>query len=438
MDVSVLGLGYVGTVCSACLARRGHKVIGCDVQAHKVDAINSGSTLIEEPGLDVLIKDGCETGRLRATTNLADAIESSSLTLVCVGTPSKSNGRIDLRYLESICDDVGRVVGRRGRTHSVAFRSTALPSAMEREIIPRLIGAAGPSGRELLRICVNPEFLREGTAIADFESPPMVLIGEQKPGDADLLVELYEGIDAPTWRVGIKEAFMVKYASNVFHALKIVFGNEIGRLCQADGIDSHVVMDVFCRDRQLNISDRYLKPGYPYGGSCLPKDLRALLSRAQENDLELPLLSAVGLSNDSHIRRCVQAVLDVGAKRVGVLGLSFKDNTDDLRESPTVEIVERLLGKGLELTIHDKDVSAARIFGSNLTFVQQRLPHVAALMRSTPQEVIEDAEVVVLAKASALYADVEKLLRKDQTFVDLVRFFEPGEFKACRYVGLVG
>jgi GDP-mannose 6-dehydrogenase len=438
MDISIFGLGYVGTVCAACLSHHGHRVIGCDVQDHKVNAINNGQSPIEEPGLAELIRQGYDTGLLRATKDPTDAVSNSTLSLVCVGTPSETDGGINLSYLNTVCEQIGKAVRNLKREHTIVIRSTVLPKALDTTIIPMLIDAVGPQWGEYLHLCVNPEFLREGTAIADFENPPMVVIGENKPNDGDVLIQLYQELHSPVFRLGLKEAAMVKYACNIFHALKIVFGNEIGMLCQAFGINSHQVMDVFCQDKQLNISHRYLKPGYAYGGSCLPKDLRAMLNFSRLYNIETAMLAAIQRSNQLHIEKAVQTVLSTGARKVGVFGLSFKDNTDDLRESPTVEIIERLIGKGLVIRIHDEDVATSRIFGSNLNFIRQHLPHIATLMVASREEIFRDSELVLVAKPSKLYKDVPEHLSANQTLVDLVRFFNPTEVTICKYISLVG
>lgn len=436
MDIAVFGLGYVGTVCAACLAGRGHRVVGCDVQGRKVDCVNAGRSPIAEPHLGELISRARDSGHLSATTDPAAAVAGAEVSLVCVGTPSMPSGEIDLDCLLGVCRQIGEAVagGSSARPHTVAIRSTVLPTALVEHVLPLLAAVGG----ERLRPCVNPEFLREGSAVADFDRPPMIVIGEARAGDGDALAEMYRGIDAPVLRMGVGEAVMVKYASNAFHATKIVFANEIGRLCQAAGVDSHQVMDAFCRDEQLNISPRYLRPGHAFGGSCLPKDLRAILHLARRRDVDAPLLAGIGRSNELHIHRCVEAVLGAGQRNVGVLGLSFKDDTDDLRESPTVEIVERLIGKGLAVRIHDKDVSAGRLIGANLAYTQQHLPHLASLLEPTVEQAIEGAGAIVVAKPAALYRTVETLANPDQVLVDLVRLFDPARFKACRYVGLVG
>lgn len=438
MDISIFGLGYVGTVCAACLSQRGHYVIGCDVQDHKVKAINKGKNPIEEPHLAELIKQGYDAGRLSATKDATEAVSNSTLSLICVGTPSEIDGGINLSYLKMVCGHIGKIIRELKRQHTVVIRSTVLPESLEKIIIPLLKDAVGTQADEHLCICVNPEFLREGTAIADFENPPMIIIGEDKHNDGDALVELYDGIQSPVFRLGVKEAVMVKYACNIFHALKIIFGNEIGQLCQAGGIDSHQVMNIFCQDKQLNISHRYLKPGYAYGGSCLPKDLRAMLNFGRQHDVETAVLTAIQRSNQLHIAKIIQTILSTGSRKIGVLGLSFKDNTDDVRESPTVEIVERLIGKGLEVRIHDKDVATSRIFGSNLNFIQQHLPHIANLMVSSPDQIVRDSEVILLAKPSKSYINIHKDISANQTLIDMVRLFSPGEVSTCQYISLVG
>lgn len=435
MNITIFGLGYVGTVCAGCLAARGHRVKACDVQASKVNAVNAGTSPVHEPGLTELIQAGRASGGLLATTEPREALAESELSLVCVGTPSREDGSVDTTYLERVCAEIRTFVATSARQHTVAIRSTVLPQSFHERLSPIL--QTGGTGSNLA-VCCNPEFLRESTAIADFDHPPLIVVGESRPGDGDQLVRLYEGFPAPLRRMGISEAFMVKYASNAFHALKIAFANEIGSLCQVLGADSHQVMNAFCEERQLNISPRYLKPGGAFGGSCLPKDLRALLSMGRYQNTDTPLLAATMASNRLLIDRSVQAIVSTGKRRVGVLGLSFKDNTDDLRESPNVELVERLLGKGFEVLIHDKDVSASRIFGSNRSFVEQHLPHLASLLRPTPEEVVANCEVVVIAKPSKAYADVGIHLRQDQVLLDLVRFVPKSGTAVGRHLGLVG
>lgn len=435
MNISLFGLGYVGAVTAGCLGQRGHAVIGCDIQANKVDAINNGKSPVHEPGLDALIAEAHRKGLIAATHDAEDAVAKSSISLVCVGTPSRPDGSVNAEYLEAVIRQIACAVRRLKRPHTVVIRSTILPDVLESQVL-RLPEVAEAS--PWLRLCTNPEFLREGTAIADFDEPPMIVIGERQPGDGDELARIYEGIAAPVYRLGIREASLVKYASNIFHALKIVFGNEIGALCQAAGIDSHEVMNVFCADKQLNISPRYLRPGFAYGGSCLPKDLRATMQFGRMRNVATPMLSGIELSNKNHIERCIDAILATGSRRVAILGLSFKNDTDDLRESPTVEIVERLIGKGLQVTVYDDDVLTSRLFGSNLTFIQQHLPHIASLMHGTLQEAVESNPLVVLAKPLPKYIEAIASLRSDQTLVDLVRAVRPSDPHEYRYTGLVG
>lgn len=436
MDIAVFGLGYVGTVCAACLAGRGHHVVGCDVQNHKVDAINAGQSPIAEPRLGDLIALARDSGLLSAVSDPASAVAGAEISLVCVGTPSMPSGEINLDYLMAVCRQIAQAVASTSsaRPHTLAVRSTVLPTAIGEHVLP-LLTEIGP---ERIRLCVNPEFLREGSAIADFDHPPMIVIGEANPGDGDALAEMYGDIEAPVFRMGLGEAVMVKYASNAFHATKIAFANEIGRLCQAANVNSHQVMDVFCRDDQLNISPRYLRPGQAFGGSCLPKDLRALTHLARRRDVDVPLLAGTGRSNELHVKRCIQAVMDTGQRNIAMLGLSFKDDTDDLRESPTVEIVEGLIGKGLTVRIHDKDVAAGKLVGANLTFIRQHLPHLASLLKPTVEQTIEGAGAIVVAKLSEIYRAAENLAKPGQVLIDLVRLFDPASFTACRYVGLVG
>jgi GDP-mannose 6-dehydrogenase len=438
MDISIIGLGYVGTVTAACLSQRGHRVIGCDVQVHKVDAFNNGISTVLESGVPELLNEAHKSGNLIATTETDEAVQNSALSLVCVGTPSEDNGSINLSHLKNVCKQIGESVRGINRVHTLAIRSTVLPDSLEREVLPQLYESIQGGSDRSLRVCVNPEFLREGSGVDDFNNPPLTIIGEMDSGAGDALVELYEGFAEPIFRLGVKEALMVKYASNLFHALKIIFSNEIGALCQSMGIDSHEVMKVFCEDRRLNISHRYLKPGYAYGGSCLPKDLRAILYAGKRRNVDTEVLAAIQRSNLSHIEKCVHTVVSNRARRIAVLGLSFKEGTDDLRESPTVEIVERLIGKGLKVKIHDKDVSANKIFGSNLTFIQKHLPHLASLMTSTLEKTICDTELVLLTKPSENYIRLSEFLKPDQILVDLVRFFSPKDFTACNYISLTG
>jgi len=399
MRLSIFGLGYVGCVSAACFAREGHEVVGCDVNETKVGIVNSGKSPIVEAGIGDLIGEMVAAGRLRATTDTADAVNSTDASLVCVGTPSKPNGSLDLTYVKRVCQEIGAALERKGSRHTVVLRSTMLPGTIESVVVPALEVYSGKKAGRDFGVCVNPEFLREGSSLKDFYAPPFTLIGADDEDTGALVRRLYSGIDAPSFVVSTRAAEMVKYACNCFHALKVSFANEIGNVCKGLGIDSHEVMDVFCRDTKLNLSPYYLKPGFAFGGSCLPKDLRALIYKAKELDVEVPLLAATLQSNRRQIERAVEMVLAAGSKRVGVLGFSFKAGTDDLRESPMVELAERLLGKGYDLRIYDANVSMSRLLGANREYIEQRLPHLGSLLAGSVAEVLSHAEVCLVASA---------------------------------------
>ena len=424
MRLSVFGLGYVGCVSAACFAKEGHEVVGVDVNPTKVEIINDGRSPIVEPGMDELIAEVVAAGRLRATTAAKEAIESSDVSLVCVGTPSAPNGSLNLTYVKRVCEEIGAAIEGKSRPHTVVIRSTMLPGTIEGVVVPTLEIYSGKKVGRDIGICINPEFLREGSSLADFYSPPFTLIGADDEETARMVSRLYARIEAPLFVTSIKSAEMVKYACNCFHALKVSFANEIGNICKALGIDSHEVMEIFCRDTKLNLSPYYLKPGFAFGGSCLPKDLRAIMYKAKELDVEAPVLSAILPSNRLQVERAVEMVLRTGKKRIGVLGMSFKAGTDDLRESPMVALIETLIGKGLQLAIYDKDVSLARLFGANKEYIEREIPHISKLMRNDLKEVIDEAEVIVVGNRSPEFREIEKMRRDGQKIIDLVRLFE--------------
>jgi len=421
MNVSIFGLGYVGCVSAGSLAADGHSVTGVDVNPEKVAAINAGRSPIVEPGLDALIDDACERGRLRATTDAREAIEASDVSLLCVGTPSRRNGSLDLSYLERVCHEIGAVLKDKSTYHVVVVRSTVLPGTTHEVVIPALEQASGLKYGEGFGVSVNPEFLREGTALHDFRHPPMTLVGHNHAADAAGTAALYQTLEAPLVSTSIRTAEMIKYASNAWHALKVCFANEIGNVCKRVGIDSHDVMDIFCRDAKLNLSSYYLKPGFAFGGSCLPKDVRALQYRAKELDLDAPVLGSILRSNQLQIQQALEAVTDTGRKNVGLLGFSFKAGTDDLRESPIVILAEALLGKGHHLRIYDKNVSLARLVGANKAYIDQQIPHLAALLCGTIDEVIDHSEVIVVGNAAPEFGEALARCRPDQIVIDLVR-----------------
>jgi GDP-mannose 6-dehydrogenase len=421
MRISIFGIGYVGCVSAACFAHAGHDVIGVDVNPTKVDIINSGKSPIVEPQMNELISDVVKAGRLKATTDSLQAVQSSDVSLVCVGTPSKPNGSLDLGHVQRVCEEIGAAIATKDKRHIVVIRSTMLPGSVENVAVPALEKG---SGKKDFGVCVNPEFLREGTSVKDFYAPPFTLIGADDEETANVVRSLYSNIDAPVFITATKTAEMVKYVCNCFHALKVSFANEIGNICKAMELDSHEVMKVFCADTKLNLSPYYLKPGFAFGGSCLPKDLRAVSYKAKELDVDVPLLSAITATNKLQVEKALDMVLSTGNKQVGVLGFSFKAGTDDLRESPMVTLIETLLGKGLELVIYDRDVSLARLFGSNKAYIEEEIPHIAKLMRSSIDEVLNSANTIVIGNRSEEFRQIESRLRPGQTVIDLVRLFD--------------
>ena len=421
MRVSVFGLGYVGTVSAASFAADGHDVIGVDVNPDKVGAVNEGRSPIVEPGLDALLKGGIASGKLRATTSTADAVHATDLSLVCVGTPSRKNGSLDLTYLVRVCEQIGAELRDKPDYHVVVIRSTVLPGTTHGHVIPALERASGKKYGEGFGVSVNPEFLREGTALKDFREPPLTLVGHNHAADAAPTKALYQNLEAPLFGTSIRVAEMMKYTSNAWHAVKIVFANEIGNLCKQVGVDSHDVMDIFCQDNKLNLSSYYLKPGFAFGGSCLPKDVRALQYRAREADLELPLINSVLDSNRLQVQMAVDRIVDTGKKKVGLLGFSFKAGTDDLRESPMVILAEALLGKGFSLRIYDRNVSLARLVGANKQYIEEQIPHLSRHLSESLDEVISESEVIVIGNAAPEFSDAVTRCRPDQILIDLVR-----------------
>ena len=421
--LSVFGLGYVGCVSSACFAKEGHEVIGVDVSPHKVAMVNGGRATIVESGIGELVADMAASGRLSATTDARDAVRRSDISLVCVGTPSRSNGSIDLQYVERVCQEIGAAIADKPTRHTVVIRSTVLPGTIQRLVIPTLESASGKKAGRDFGVCMNPEFLREGTSIRDFYEPPFTLIGTDDALAAETLGALYSGIEAPLHVTSTGVAEMIKYTCNCFHGLKVGFANEIGNICKEFGVDSHEVMRIFCLDTKLNLSPAYLRPGFAFGGSCLPKDLRAITYHARSADVETPILTATLDSNQRQIDRAYEMVRAAGSRNVGVLGLAFKSGTDDLRESPMVAVVERLIGKGARLAIYDRDVSEARLIGSNREYIEREIPHIWSLMRGSIDEVVDCSEVIVIGNGSGEFRLIEPKLKPGQVVIDLVRAF---------------
>ena len=412
MRISIFGLGYVGCVTAACLAKAGHTVFGVDVNPDKVAMINSGESPVIEPGLGELVEAVVTSGRLRATVCVDEAVKDCDLAMICVGTPSGRNGQIDTTAIERVAEDIAGAIEGRTEPFTVVLRSTVLPGTTE-TVLAKLLPKS-------VSLAVNPEFMREGTSIADFERPPMTLVGSEDDRAIANLRRLYEQVDAPFVQTSVKVAEMTKYVSNAFHALKICFANEIGDLCESLDVDPHEVTRTFLLDHKLNISEAYLRPGFAFGGSCLPKDLRALMHVARRSDVRVPLLAAIDPSNEHQIRRGIDAVISTRKKRVGVVGLAFKSGTDDLRESPMVTLVETLIGKGCAVRIFDPNVRLASLVGANRRYIEKEIPHISSLMCDDIEALIDHAEVVVIGSAESARRAVA-MCRPDQTIVDLTR-----------------
>lgn len=421
MDISIFGLGYVGAVSAGCLATDGHTVVGVDPNPAKVDLINAGRAPIVEDAIGDMIASTVQSGRLWATHSAREAVHETNVSLICVGTPSQANGNLDLSYVRRVCQDIGQALRDKPEYHVVVVRSTMLPGSMRDVVIPTMESAAGGKrAGDDFGVCLNPEFLRESTAVSDYYHPPKTVIGEIDPRAGDVLVELYRKIDAPLIRVSLEIAEMVKYADNSWHALKVAFANEIGSICRAVQIDGREVMEIFCRDQKLNLSAYYLKPGLAFGGSCLPKDVRALTYKARMMDLDLPVLSAILPSNKQHLERAIALITARGKRRVGVLGFAFKSGTDDLREAPMVDIIEFLLGKGYELRVYDANVSLSALTGANRDYFLNRIPHIAQLMVDSLDDVIAFSETLVIGNSATEFQSVATKATEGQVVIDLV------------------
>jgi GDP-mannose 6-dehydrogenase len=421
MVISIFGLGYVGTVSMACLADNGYEVIGVDINPTKVDFINEGKSPVIEAGVTELLRKGVDSGLIRATTDATEAVLASDMSVICVGTPSNPNGSLNLTYVNRVCEQIGTAMTHKPNRHTVIVRSTILPGCTEDLVIPILEKVSGKRAGEDFGVCFNPEFLREGSSISDYYDPPFTIIGTDDEYAGNAIKDLYSMIDAPVWVVPFKEAEIIKYASNAFHGLKVTFANEIGDICKKQNIDSHQVMEIFCQDKKLNLSPYYLKPGFAFGGSCLPKDLRALLYHARHLDLDLPVLEAILPSNQQQIELAYEMIKRTSCKWVGVLGFSFKAGTDDLRESPIVELIEKIIGKGYQVKVYDKNVSLAHLVGANRAYIEQEIPHIASLMTDSIETVLDSSEVIIIGNNSPEFSNVLSRLRDDQILIDLVR-----------------
>jgi len=432
MRINIFGLGYVGCVSAACLARSGHEVTGIDIDPLKLGMIRDGKSPIVEPGLDDIIAEGRRSGRL----NVSPDAPAADVSIVCVGTPSNDNGSLGLHYIERVSRQIGELLKRAADYHVVCVRSTVLPGTVEGFVLPILEQVSGKRVGQDFGLCMNPEFMREGTSIRDYYHPPMTVVGEWDEASGERVACLYRQLDAPLIRTSIKAAEMTKYVSNAFHALKVSFANEVGNLSKALGVDSHEVMDIFCRDTKLNLSPYYLKPGFAFGGSCLPKDVRALLHEIKRRDLNSPVLEAILPSNANQIDVAFSRIRKLQKKKIGLIGLSFKAGSDDLRESPMVDLAERLIGKGYDVLIYDREVSLAKIFGSNKRFIETVIPHVSSLMRDSLEEVVQNSEVVVVAKGSEEVPAALAMLNGNHVVLDLVRAVKGQARLQTAYEGL--
>jgi GDP-mannose 6-dehydrogenase len=430
MNISVFGLGYVGCVSAACLANDGHTVVGVDVDTRKVLAIEAGRAPFFEPGLDDLLGAARHHRRLTTTTNEVEAVNATDLALICVGTPSARTGETQLAALRSVMASIGAALRNRRSPFAVVLRSTVLPHTVEGELVPLLERAAGKSLGEELEFCYNPEFLREGTAIRDFYEAPMVVAGHNGGWTREVLAQLYAQVHAPIVHTDVGTACLVKYACNAFHALKVSFANEIGQLSESLNVDGRRVMEILCMDTKLNISPMYLKPGFAFGGSCLPKDLRAVVAEVRRRGLPSPVIQGILPSNRAHLELCIDCVLSTSERNIGLFGLTFKEGTDDLRESPAVQLAETLIGKGIHLTIYEPAISDEAIHGANRDFLETNIPHIWKLLTSDLGEVLRKNVIVLLKRVNDSEREALHALRSEQTCIDFANCISGDELNA--------
>jgi GDP-mannose 6-dehydrogenase len=433
--ISVFGLGYVGTVSAGCLARDGHTVLGVDPNTAKVDLVNAGRSPIIESEIGDIIARACRAGRLRATTDALEAVRDTEVSILCIGTPSDSYGGPDLRFVQRACVEIGAALRDKADFHVVVARSTMTPGSTRGFVIPTLEAASGKQAGAGFGVCYHPEFLREATAVHDFDNPAKVVFGATDPRAASKLHGLYNGAEAQLRQVEFEAAELIKYVDNAWHALKVCFANEVGVLAQKVGVDGRSLMEIFCSDTALNISAKYLRPGFAFGGSCLPKDVRAVTRHSRRLDLELPVIGSIAASNALHIERALSLIQAQGAKDLGFLGISFKAGTDDLRESPVVELIERLLGKGYNIRMYDRYVGLARLTGANRDYILNHIPHLSEILEENIRPVLDHARVVVVGNQDYEYRTIATELRPDQVLIDLAGICDP-ELLGQRYHGI--
>jgi len=435
LNISIFGLGYVGCVGLGCLSKNGHKIIGVDLNEAKVSAINSGKSPIVEKDIDNIISEQYKMGNIEATHDSRYAVLNSDVSFICVGTPSTPNGHLNLNAIFKVADEIGKSIKEKDRFHIIVIRSTVLPGT--NETVTKIVeDASGKEKDKDFAVVSNPEFLREGTAVHDYFHPSYTLIGSSSPNAVAIMKEIYSGLESPVVVTEIKIAELMKYVNNSFHAVKIIFANEVGSICKKLGINSHKLMEIFCMDTKLNISPYYFKPGFAYGGSCLPKDLKALCTIAHDNYLESPLLDSIDRSNESQKKIVYDQIIEFKKDKVGFLGLSFKAGTDDLRNSPILDIIERLLGKGFNLKIYDRNVRFSQLMGANREYILKKIPYISKFLIDNPDDLIRSSEVIVVVNSSSEFRDMLNRVPNNTIIYDLVNLDFKNKQNAENYIGV--
>ena len=435
MKVSIFGLGYVGCVSLGCLAKDGHNIVGVDLNKTKVDFINRGEATIVENGIAEIISEQHNLGRISATSDAIEAVQQSEISIICVGTPSTTNGHLNLNAIFKVAEEIGKAMTEKEDFHIIVIRSTGLPGT-NAEVCEIVKNHSGKKEDEDFAIVSNPEFLREGSAVEDFYNPPFTLVGSKNEYAINRMRQLYKNINASFYITEIKAAELMKYVNNAFHALKIIFANEIGNICNKIDVDSHQVMKIFCKDTKLNLSPYYLKPGFAYGGSCLPKDLKALKTIAHDHYLECPVLENIERSNDAQKKIVLDRIVEFNKKNIGFLGLSFKAGTDDLRNSPIIDTMEQLLGKGYNIKIYDKDVHFSKLIGANREYILRKIPFIAKFLTNDLDEVVESSDVIIIVNREDELLNLHEKISEDKIIYDLVNINLKNRSKYKNYTGI--